>query len=193
MVELNPHLFPFRFDFGTSYVLHRFPFLLGPSVKRSTHTDIFLNVLLFVPFGFSLCAKLCERGSSRWSSFLQALAVGAGASYVVEILQFYIPARDSGWSDVFSNAAGSVLGFFLFELCGGAILKELSKWENLFGGWLNARRAALLLAAYFTCCFGNSVLLQNETRLSNWDTQCILSVGNDASGQNPWRGRIFLL
>src|SRR4029077_1758981 len=82
---------------------------------------------------------------------------------------------------------------FLFELCGGAVLEELSKWEDSFEGWLSPRRAALLLVAYFAVCFGISVLLQNETRLSNWDPQCILFVGNDASGQNPWRGQIFRL
>ncbi len=186
-------LFPFRFDFAASYVFHRYPFLLGMTGKRSTHTDLFLNVLLFVPFGFGLCAKLCKRGSSRWTSLLLALAVGAGASYMVELLQFYIPARDSGWEDVISNTAGSVAGFFLFELCGGALLKELSKWEDSFDGWLSPRRAALLLVAYFAVCFGISVRLQNETRPSNWDPQCILFVGNDASGQNPWRGQVLLL
>jgi glycopeptide antibiotics resistance protein len=186
-------LFPFRFDFATSIVFHRYPFLLNTSVKLSTHTDLFLNVLLFVPFGFGLCAKLHKRGSSRWTSLLLALAVGAGASYMVEFLQFYIPARDSGWLDVITNTAGSVAGFFLFELCGGAILKELSKWERSFDAWLSPRRTTLLLAVYFAACFGISVHLQNETRLSNWDPQCILVVGNDASGTNAWRGQIFLL
>jgi glycopeptide antibiotics resistance protein len=186
-------LFPFKFNFSASFALHRYPFLLDTSVKRSTHTDFFLNVLLFVPFGFGLCAKLRKRGNSRWTSLLLALAVGAAASYVVELLQFYIPARDSGWLDVITNASGSAAGFFLFELCGGSILEVLSKWEDSFAGWLTPRRAALLLAAYFAGCFGISVLLQNETRLSNWDPQCILFVGNDASGQDPWRGQIFLL
>jgi hypothetical protein len=108
-------------------------------------------------------------------------------------MQFYIPARDSGWEDVISNTAGSVAGFFLFVLCGGAILEGLSNCENLFEGWLSPRRATLLLVSYFSVCFGISVLLQNETRLSNWDPQSILTVGNDAAGQNPWRGQIFLL
>jgi VanZ family protein len=186
-------LFPFKFDFAASFAFHRYPFLLDTSVKRSTHTDFFLNVLLFVPFGFGLCAKLRKRGNSRWTSLLLALAVGAGASYVVELLQFYIPPRDSGWLDVFTNALGSAVGFFLFEFCGGAILEALSEWEDSFDGWLTPRRAALLLVVYFAACFGFSVVSQNETRLSNWDPQCILFVGNDASGQDPWRGQIFLL
>jgi hypothetical protein len=111
----------------------------------------------------------------------------------VELLQFYIPARDSGWEDVISNTVGSVAGFYLFELCGGAILKALSKWEDSFDGWLSPPRTALLLVAYFAVSFGISVRLQNETRLSNWDPQCILFAGNDASGQNPWRGQMLVL
>ncbi len=186
-------LFPFRLDFAPTIVLHRYPFLLGTSEKHVHFLDIFLNVLLFVPFGFGLSARPRKRGGSRWTSLLRALAVGACASYLVELLQFYIPARDSGWGDVFSNTTGSVVGFFLFELCGRAILDELSKWEDAFEGWLSPARTALLLAAYFAVCFGISARLQSETRLSDWDPKCILSVGNDASGQNPWKGQILRL
>jgi VanZ family protein len=185
--------FPFKFDFSPTFVFQRYPFLLNTSVKRPMFSDFFLNVLLFVPFGFGLSARLRQRGRGRWISLLAALAVGAGVSYLVEVLQFYIPARDSGWEDVFSNTAGSVAGFFLFELCGGALLEELSKWENAFEGWLSPRRAALLLVGYFAVCAGISVHLQNETRLTNWDSRCILFVGNDASGRNPWKGQVFLL
>lgn len=186
-------LFPFKFDFTATYIFHRSPFLLQSSVKRVMYLDFFLNVLLFVPFGFGVSAQACKRGGSRWASLLLALLAGAGVSYTVEVLQFYIPARDSGWEDVISNTMGSVAGFFLFELCGGAILEMMSKREDSFGGWLSPRRTALLLAAYFAACFGISAILQDRTRLSNWDPQCTLFVGNDASGQHPWGGQITLL
>jgi glycopeptide antibiotics resistance protein len=186
-------VFPFKFDFTPTYVFHRYPFLLETSVKRLTPTDFFLNVLLFVPFGFGLTAQMCKRGGSRWASFLAALGFGAIASYTVEVLQFYVPARDSGWADVISNATGSVVGFFLFERCGGAVLRKLAEWEAAYGSWLSPRRGALLLAAYFALSFGVSVVLQNQTRLSNWDPRCTLFVGNDASHRNPWRGQVFLL
>jgi VanZ family protein len=187
-------LFPFKFDFTPTYIFHRYPFLLQTSVKQVIYSDFFLNILLFVPFGFGVSAQVCKRGGSRWASLLLALVAGAGASYTVEVLQFYIPARDSGWEDVISNSMGSVAGFFLFNLCGGAaILEELSRWENSFKDWLSPRRAALLLVAYFAVWFVVSAFLQNKTRLSDWDPQSLLVVGNDATGKNPWKGEVVLL
>jgi hypothetical protein len=155
--------------------------------------DFFLNVLLFVPFGFGVAAKSCKRGGVWRLALLRSLAMGACVSYMVELLQFYVPARDSGWEDVLSNSMGSVIGGILFELFGGALLEKISKWEDAFKGWLSPSRAALMLAAYFAVCFGISARLQSETRLSNWDPRCILAVGNDASGQNPWKGQVFRL
>jgi len=186
-------LFPFRLSFAITTVFHRYPFLLGMTGKRPSDMDFFLNVLLFVPFGFGLSAKLHERGRCRWTAFFLSLAIGAGVSYSVEFLQFYIPERDSGWDDVITNTAGSVVGFFLFELWGGPLLEELSKWEDLFDRWLLPRRAAFLLAAYFAVWFGISLLLQNQTRLNDWNPQYHLFVGNDASGQNTWNGQVFRL
>jgi len=186
-------LFPFRFEFDATLVFHRYPFLLESSIKQPHFKDSFLNVLLFVPFGFGISAQVRKRGGSKWISFLLAMAAGAGVSYLVEVLQFYIPARDSGWEDVIFNSAGSVAGFFLYALCGRAILEEATKWEEGFEGWLTPLRTAMLLVTYFAVTFGISARLQRETRLSNWDPQCILNVGNDASGQNPWKGQIFRL
>ena len=186
-------LFPFQIHFAAGHSFLRSPFLLGSTVKELRYKNFFLNILLFVPFGFAVCARLRKRGASRWSSLLVALAAGAVVSYLVEFLQLYIPDRDSGWEDVISNTTGSVAGFFLFEICGGAILKVLTKCEDLFAAWLSPRRSALLLAVYFAGWFGVSVIWQRQTRLSNWDPQCILVAGNDAAGENPWRGQIFLL
>jgi VanZ family protein len=186
-------LFPFQFHFAAPHAFVGSPFLLGASLKEPRFSDFFLNILLFVPFGFGVCAQLRKRGGGRWSSLLLALAMGACVSYLVELLQLYIPERDSGWEDVISNTMGSVAGFFLFELCGGAILKPLSICEDLFAGWLSTRRTALLLLVYFTGWFGLSAIWQTKSRLSNWDPECILVAGNDASGENPWSGQIFLL
>jgi len=185
--------FPFRFDFSVTTIFHRYPFLLATSVKRPYFLDFFLNILLFVPFGFGLSARARKKGKGRWTSFLMALILGALTSYMVEVAQFYIPERDSGWEDVFSNTMGSLVGFLLFELCGGALLVAASKCESLFDTWLSPRWTAMLLIVYFAMWFAVSIPLQNQTRLSNWDPRCYLFVGNDASSQHLWKGQISRL
>ena len=46
---------------------------------------------------------------------------------------------------------------------------------------------------YFAIWAGVSIPFQRQTRLSNWDEQCVLFVGNDASGRHAWKGRVFRL
>jgi len=186
-------LFPFVLRIFPPRVWHKSVFLLGNSAKKPRSIDFFLNVLLFVPFGFGLSAQARKRGAAKWITFFIALGFGAAACYSVELLQYFIPSRDSGWDDVFSNTLGSVVGFLLFEFFSAPILEILSGWEERFAEWISPRRTALFLMVYFLVCFGISVFFQRETRLSNWDANNLLFVGNDASGQNPWKGHVYLL
>jgi glycopeptide antibiotics resistance protein len=186
-------LFPFVLRISPARLLHKSAFLLGNSAKKPHSIDFFLNILLFVPFGFGLSAQARKRGISKWFTFMIALFVGAATCYTVELLQYFIPSRDSGWDDVFSNTLGSVVGFILFEVCGAPILEVASRWEESFAEWISLRRTALFLVSFFLVCFGLSAFLQRETRLSNWAPQNALFVGNDASGQDPWKGQVYLL
>src|ERR1700676_4003988 len=106
--------FPFRIDFSSPQSRTTSPFLLGPSLKHGIHMDFFLNVLLFVPFGFGVSAQLGKRGVSKGRALLLAFVAGALTSYAVELLQFFIPTRNSAWDDVTPNTLGAVCGFFLF-------------------------------------------------------------------------------
>jgi hypothetical protein len=46
---------------------------------------------------------------------------------------------------------------------------------------------------YFFCWIVLAAGLQKQSRLSNWKPDAILQLGNDASGQNPWRGNLQTL
>jgi glycopeptide antibiotics resistance protein len=187
-------LFPFEIRLAFPHSYHGSPFLLGDSVKILDRKDFFLNVLLFIPFGFGLAAEFCKRGWQRWAtSALVALAAGVCVSYSVELLQLYIPGRDSGWEDVISNSMGSLAGSILFAICGGVFLRSASHVADAVEGWVTPRRTAVLLAIYFAAWFSGAVRMQKETRLSDWDPQTSLIVGNDANGQYPWKGQVFLL
>jgi glycopeptide antibiotics resistance protein len=79
-----------------------------------TLTDLFGNVLLFVPFGFLL--PLLVPAVHRW---WQVLAVGAGVSLLIELYQLAFPAmREASVTDVLMNALGAVLGFVALRLTG---------------------------------------------------------------------------
>jgi hypothetical protein len=186
-------LFPFRFVSHANLARHASPFLLGGAGKDVGAFDNFLNVLLFVPFGFGLTEKLRERGQSRAATLGLALASGALLAYAIEFLQSYIPPRDSGWQDVFTNATGSVAGFFLYELAGCWAIRLLSLSDQRLAAWLPLARAAWVVPVYFALWFTISIPLQKQTRLSNWASDSLLVVGNDAPGRPAWRGRVFRL
>jgi glycopeptide antibiotics resistance protein len=183
-------LFPFRFDFQSRTLGSPWPFLLGSGMKTSGPLDVFLNVLLFVPFGFGLAEKLREKKVSRLATFVIVWATGAIFSYAIELTQFYMPMRDSGWEDVLSNSTGSLVGFFLFQILGPSTIKFLSRCEAALRSWLTVARVAAFLSIYFLSWFVLSAVLQMQTRLSNWDPDCLLLVGNEPGGQSPWKGQV---
>lgn len=188
-------LYPFRFTFNRHLAGNMSPYFLAGWGKDVEPFDAFLNVLLFVPFGFGLAEKLRERGTSRVSALGLTLAAGALLSYAIELSQFYIPVRDSGWEDVFTNSTGTAVGFLLFELSGGAMLRFFSARERVLAAFLTLRRALLILPIYFGLWFAISIPLQQETRLSNWNPDVLLAVGNGASGRlaSAWKGEILQL
>lgn len=76
--------------------------------------DIAINIFGFVPFGFVFAAYLTwNRNVSH--SLLITILCGAAISLTIEILQEYIPGRDSGILDIITNTLGTFLGALLFR------------------------------------------------------------------------------
>src|ERR1700745_543342 len=188
-------LYPFRFSLHTNPPLNGSPFLLISGGKTNGPLNAFLNISLFVPFGFGLSLKLRKTGKSEVTILLLTMATGALLSYCIELTQIYIPTRDSGWEDVFSNATGAMMGYFLFELAGDSILKSASEIETRFEHFFTFWRALWIIPFYFAIWFVVSTPLQAESRLSNWIQDSRLVVGNDATGHldRAWKGDISLV
>jgi glycopeptide antibiotics resistance protein len=188
-------LYPFRFSLHTIPQLSESPFLLVSGLKSSGPFAAFLNILLFVPFGFGLSQKLREKGKSGTETLLLTTVAGAFFSYCVEFAQIYIPTRDSGWEDVFTNSMGAAVGYFTFALVGEPILNSVSKIEARVEQFFTVRRALLLGLLYFSIWFVVSVPLQAESRLSNWIRNSQLVIGNDATGHldRAWKGDVSLV
>lgn len=185
-------LFPFHFELPGKILATSSALRLGGEGRKSGPLDALLNVLLFMPFGFGLAEKLRDRRWGRISAFIAIWIAGSLLSYSVEFLQLYIPARDSGWMDVFTNGTGAVAGFLLFELIGQPLVAIVASAESALRNSLTIRRAAFVLPIYFALWFALSSSLQKQTRLTNWDPQSQLLIGNDAAEPAPqgWEGTV---
>ena len=76
--------------------------------------DLLLNIAGFVPVGFLICAYLGVTQSRR-NAILYAITAGGILSFVIEVLQAYIPGRTSGMTDIITNTLGTVLGAVLVQ------------------------------------------------------------------------------
>lgn len=76
--------------------------------------DISINIFGFVPFGFVFVAYLTWNRNFSHAAMV-AILCGMAISLTIEILQVYIPGRDSGLLDVITNTMGTALGVLLFR------------------------------------------------------------------------------
>jgi hypothetical protein len=76
--------------------------------------DLSINIFGFVPFGCVFLAYLTWHWHLKHPAIVTVLA-GATISLTIEILQEYIPGRDSGLLDVITNTFGTFLGVLLFR------------------------------------------------------------------------------
>jgi glycopeptide antibiotics resistance protein len=170
----------------------RNPFILQGFGKQAGIFDAFLNVLLFVPYGFGLAGLLRSRGCSRLATIAFAFVSGFLLSYSIEFTQLFIPDRDSGWEDTFTNSSGALVGALCFQAAGMLVLSVAQKIEVGLQRSLTARRVLWLLSFYFIVWMVFSVNLQRAATLHNWLADSLLIVGSasDRSDLQAWKGQI---
>jgi len=71
-----------------------------------------INIGGFVPLGFSVYAYLSLVRRLRQPAFATVI-VGAIVSVTIEVLQAYLPTRDSGMTDIITNTLGACVGVVL--------------------------------------------------------------------------------
>jgi VanZ family protein len=74
--------------------------------------DVMVNIAGFVPLGMVLCAYFAWTKTPK-TAILYTILAAASLSFVVEVLQAYIPRRVSGMTDIITNTLGAALGAFL--------------------------------------------------------------------------------
>ena len=84
------------------------PFWSEFSFSRSYWDSVVKNIIGFLPFGF--CFYLCLLLHKVRNPVLLTLIVGFLISLTIEVLQAYLPTRDSGTTDLITNTLGTGIG-----------------------------------------------------------------------------------
>ena len=137
-------------------------------------SDFFANVLLYLPLGVALWRR----------SLLAVLLASTALSTAMELLQVWSFGRFPSVFDLVANVAGSGLGVAV------ARFRVRRKTEA------KPHRIALtLLTAFIAFGIAGGLLLVwafpiAASNLTNWEDDFALLLGNETTGNRPWRGVI---
>ena len=180
-------LSPFNFDFvildGLNWQTISDRFEFGSNLK-----DYWQNILLFIPFGFSLSA-IINRLQKQSVTVVISLIIGFILSTSIELSQLLLPSRVSNLSDIVCNSIGGLVGSILFYLKNNIIYFLVA----IFTGNIQKLTYRSILKAIIIYC---SIVvlaiftLLNNVNLNNWDSNYYLAIGNEVTGVRPWSGKI---
>ena len=151
--------------------------------------DVRRNLVLFIPFG----VLLHHEGRRRsWKLLPLTVVVATGAfllSAAIECAQAFLPSRFPSLTDVFANTVGALIGIAADRAWGQPAVSFASSLRMT----TSFKRLAGISAAWAAIALVFSGALQTRTQLSNWSVDYPLLIGNEETGDRPWRGRVLTL
>jgi hypothetical protein len=76
--------------------------------------DVGMNITGFVPLGLAICSYLAWT-KTRWKAMLYTVIACGILSFIIEVLQYYVPRRNSGTTDIITNTLGAALGAVIVQ------------------------------------------------------------------------------
>lgn len=146
--------------------------------------DIIANIVLFIPLGtssYSLLRKLI--GQRPVFAFFQSILFATTTSFLIELFQLNSSERIPTFSDIIFNTIGGLIGAFICCLYCDSLHKIFRK--NI----VNIVIISLCIL-YFSNIYMGLLDSVDKTRIKSWDTNYPLTIGNNPTGDCPWRGKI---
>ena len=116
------------------------PFLNSPLKDFEPNWDYVLhfaeNIAGFLPLGLLGCVYFAGT-RSRWRAILYTIVAAAFLSFTIEVLQAYIPQRESDITDIISNTLGATLGAVLAQ---AKMLRPILQRTKLIAAHRNSAR-----------------------------------------------------
>jgi VanZ family protein len=95
--------------------------------------NAFVNVAGFIPLGVVFGAYFISVRRIK-AGVLATIVFGAMVSLTIEVLQSYLPTRDSGFTDVMTNTLGTGVGVMLYRLAALPLARVLAaRHRSAFG------------------------------------------------------------
>jgi hypothetical protein len=137
--------------------------------------DVVGNLLLFAPLGGLLARR------SLWLALGIALALSA----LIEIAQLWSAARFPSPLDVAANTVGAALGWWFVQRRGKAArLRQIAQVDG---------RLTLVAVCVAVGLLLNWTTPIRSSTLADWAAVYPLQLGNEATGDRPWRGTMSSL
>jgi VanZ family protein len=76
--------------------------------------DVAINIVGFIPLGFFFCAYFSLVQKSK-GAVGTTIALGFVVSLTIEVLQSFLPTRDSGITDLITNTLGTAIGAIVYR------------------------------------------------------------------------------
>lgn len=102
------------------------PFWKEFDFSRSYWSGNFKNVIGFMPAGFCLFAYFTVAHPIK-KALPMTLFLGLAVSLTIEILQIFLPTRDSGTTDLFTNTLGTYFGVWCYKSVYPALVERFPK------------------------------------------------------------------